>query len=894
MRSGCCRRTSFEACGLPVSNFWRRRAVAGCVRRARRRFGLRLESGLNRRRARVARVVAPAGVFQVGLACPCFELPAGRRGVRSEQPGVGFTVRVGLRRRAALARRASAMAGVRGERRARVEPAPLPCAPGRGRKERRVRRGRRSWDSVGFAGSLAAECAAFADRAAAVEAFVDALPVLSAPAARHRLPRGAVVGASAVCVAAVCVPPGAARRRSERNFVRAHGGHGKARRVAGAKTPKPSRREQFAARVAVLLRPSGRKPCTLEDMARRACYVLDANGARVLSGRFFGEAGGMVMYLSAEARNQKAHMDNGNTVKRTVSKARAKAAAPPARSVPLETLVVDPTRCQARTWNAGAGRQCARKPCDGRPFCAQHAKTLTNGTVVGEVEAAIQEKYDKANSRGLGAKGFAWYSRVKLWDETRLLGKLAVSALTDAEFQRALYNIDRFFKMHATLIGQWRLQKNAGPQSAADRQSPGLVDYLGSPRRYMWYSATIFKQELAKWPKENDGVVGELSVEDLSEAAFVELLKRTSSRAANHGIVRNYAVAFSGPQSWVQRSDAGVMELEPLIEGRRVEFRPKDFEWLQCSGACQRWRRVDLSTARAFSNWHWRQHEREERRAALCGSFPRLPAEVGKCVASDGGGGSRGAVAAGDARMPHLDIDVVGAYLERAGLQDALSEEHRWGLLELVAVECRRRNRPCGAVQLQLEALQNEASGPVFRCEMLANTTCEDACDHEQLFARHEPASYRESAAATVHWSTDDGAAAKVDGRVVRVDEKAAPVATGVCVVPGCGEAWDDDRPHGRTFSSECRKVVSSLSGLCRAVLQQVLSREGEGATLPRDAGEGRRGGRCRCGRVRGEPGAGHGRKSGAALSSGGRRGGMVDADAADEAGSGGRRIAAI
>ena len=170
-----------------------------------------------------------------------------------------------------------------------------------------------------------------------------------------------------------------------------------------------------------------------------------------------------------------------------------------------------------------------------------------------------------------------------------------------------MYNIDRFSKMHETLIGQWCLKKHAGPQSVADRQTPELVDYLGSPRRYTWYSATIFRQELAKWPN------GDVAA-DLAEADFVELLQRTSSRAANHGWVRNYLTASSGPQSWVQRVDAAVMDIEPLVEGRRVEYRPKDFEWLEC-GECRRWRRVDLSTARVFSNWLWRQHEREERRA---------------------------------------------------------------------------------------------------------------------------------------------------------------------------------------------------------------------------------------------------------------------------------------
>jgi len=251
------------------------------------------------------------------------------------------------------------------------------------------------------------------------------------------------------------------------------------------------------------------------------------------------------------------------------------------------------------------------------------------------IESEVQERYDKAFANGLGLKGFVYYSRVKLWDETCLVGKDAVSALTDDEFQRALYNIDRYFKKHATLIGQWGLKKNAGPQSAADRDVTVLVEYLGSPRRYMWYSATIFKQELAKW---SDGCS---IVADLAEGDFLELLQRTSSRAANHGWVRNYMTAFSGPQSWVQRLDAAFMEIEPVVQGRAVEYRPKDFAWLQCGREeCHRWRRVDLATARVFSNWHWLQHERDERRAALCESFPRLPALLARFAAWSGGSAS--------------------------------------------------------------------------------------------------------------------------------------------------------------------------------------------------------------------------------------------------------------
>ena len=114
---------------------------------------------------------------------------------------------------------------------------------------------------------------------------------------------------------------------------------------------------------------------------------------------------------------------------------------------------------------------------------------------------------------------------------------------------------------------------------------------------------------------------------ELSEADFVELLRRTSTRGANHAIVRNYVTRFSGPQSWAQRCDAGVMSVEAQIQGRSVNYRPNEFELLECSD-CQRWRRVDLDTARLFSNWHWLQHEYDARRAALMVCCPNLLDEL--------------------------------------------------------------------------------------------------------------------------------------------------------------------------------------------------------------------------------------------------------------------------
>ena len=247
-----------------------------------------------------------------------------------------------------------------------------------------------------------------------------------------------------------------------------------------------------------------------------------------------------------------------------------------------------------------------------------------------------------------------------------------------------------FFKKHETTTTLWRLKKGAGPQSAADQGDESLVNYLGSPRLFMWYSAVIFKDELAtKFP----GVC----VEAVSERDFLDLLQRTSTRASNHGVVRSYFVAFSGPQSWIQRSDARMMAMEPRVEGRRVEYRPKEFEWLEC-GTCGSWRRVDLATARVFSNSYWRRHEYEERMASLRTCFPRLSEVLRMFLRWDGG-----SAAARGSKRSSVDMPEVAEFLRQHGLEDALAPDHSRALLALVADECRQANRPCAGVRKAIE-----------------------------------------------------------------------------------------------------------------------------------------------------------------------------------------------
>ena len=205
----------------------------------------------------------------------------------------------------------------------------------------------------------------------------------------------------------------------------------------------------------------------------------------------------------------------------------------------MRPFAVDPSRCLARVWNAGEGRQCKGQPLgSGGVYCGRHAKNLPHGTVVGEVEPTIQAKFARAQQRKtFGEREKRWYSRLKLWDEARTLGKLPAD-FTDEEFERALWNIHRYFAVNPAVVHGWRLQPYRGPQTADDRHDATKVDYLGEPRRFMYYSALLFREEL-------EALRPGATLADVSEPDFMEVLKRTSARAANNGMVRNY---FTGAQ----------------------------------------------------------------------------------------------------------------------------------------------------------------------------------------------------------------------------------------------------------------------------------------------------------------------------------------------------------
>ena len=454
------------------------RAASGCRWASTRRLCSVRHSpgqGINRHSTRSNAVRVEPPVFFAGAAtCPCFRLPESRRSVSA--PSQRTSLHLGRRRREALRRECAARAGP--HRAPRVRAISVAAVESRvsvgGARKPRAFKGRLVWDAVAFDARLSMQDRSLADRELRTAAFLETLPALSpAPPLPSRL---LFVSRVPECLPPEILPSRQSRRRTEKNFVKTHRAYGRVPFSAAALLRNLTREERFAARVAAQLPQTWRRACSPEDLAVRACYILDATGSRVRSRHFFGNAAGRVIFLSRAKKNQEAHADNGNTPKKAPARPDPKAKAapkaapaassvavgpktyatraatgrtpkkPPAEVVPkepaaptsvnLETLVVDPARCRARTWNAGAGRQCLKAPCVGQLFCAQHAKsTAKHGTVEGAIEPAVQALYDGASKKGLRTQGFAWYSRVKLWDEARHLGK-AVADLTPQEFQR--------------------------------------------------------------------------------------------------------------------------------------------------------------------------------------------------------------------------------------------------------------------------------------------------------------------------------------------------------------------------------------------------------------------------------------------------------------------------
>ena len=270
-------------------------------------------------------------------------------------------------------------------------------------------------------------------------------------------------------------------------------------------------------------------------------------------------------------------------------------------------------------------------------------------------------------------------------------------------------NIDRYFAKNLAVRASWQLLRGRGPQNLEDRRNAGKLDYLGSPRRFKFFSAWIFRHKLKAFRP-----AAELA--SISKSELMTVLQATSTRAANRAVVRNYAVPFSGSQCYCQRASSSLFQQEPRAMGVGLPLRAGDFVWLQCSD-CRKWRRVDLPAGRLFDAQVWRQKSQAERRRSLLSTWPSLlpflhewweVAEVDKAA---------------------VCLHLFQSLLQENGFAELLDADNEASLLELLDEFLLHYG--CASVDIsdRLVEHRNAQGGAQFVCADLSNCACSDVGD---------------------------------------------------------------------------------------------------------------------------------------------------------------------
>ena len=120
----------------------------------------------------------------------------------------------------------------------------------------------------------------------------------------------------------------------------------------------------------------------------------------------------------------------------------------------------------------------------------------------------------------------------------------------------------------------------------------------------------------------------------------------------------------------------------------------------------------------------------------------------------------------------------------------------------------------------------NALPGPVFRCDMLVDTTCEEQCDWERLV--NEPYDFRSTEKYTSEAFLRNVSASATGNNVTLVKhvqrstegegEAVEPTAdrSGYCTVPGCDQQFPETQRNGWTFVNMTRTRRGwTAAGLC-------------------------------------------------------------------------------
>ena len=84
------------------------------------------------------------------------------------------------------------------------------------------------------------------------------------------------------------------------------------------------------------------------------------------------------------------------------------------RSGPNENVIIDKTRCLARTWKRELlpiMPQCSKKALPGHEFCSLHCQKLPYGRVDNPIDPCVQARIDKSMKRKQRKSAKRWYCR---------------------------------------------------------------------------------------------------------------------------------------------------------------------------------------------------------------------------------------------------------------------------------------------------------------------------------------------------------------------------------------------------------------------------------------------------------------------------------------------------
>ena len=444
----------------------------------------------------------------------------------------------------------------------------------------------------------------------------------------------------------------------------------------------------------------------------------------------------------------------------------------------------------------------------------------------------------------LSAPVLRWYTRAIMWNEaSKAFGVASLDELTDDIYLECLFTTHEYFRRHVSVRRRRLLKEGSGPQTLDDRHS-ATENYLGGrPEVSRYCHFDVFCEELR-------GLHGDLRLETACEKDFVLALQYTNNRMTNWNRCRRMSDAqcFGGPQAFPQRLDHETLTHVPsefaIVAAEVAADKRGQPGWLQCS-ECDRWRRVDGPSAGIWDNSSFCDGVVRKAVDQLDVSRPSLMHRL-RWVCTEKVAAEQARQAAqvrrrmrGGAGVEALVCEVSWADLEGVFLdqqvQNALNGKGCMREGEAFAQLCfldffLRFVLPGISVTLasDIEArrvdLWNSVRGPVFRCDFLAGSSCEELGDKV----------FENGASGAIFTALPHGHPLLVQCCANRehifnavlhscsVGHSGGEAAgSGVCSVIGCGRLLCASHPNGRnatyrSLGARGAKKDSVLSGLCK------------------------------------------------------------------------------